>query len=409
MRLSALMCCVVVVACCTGSHAAEPMRMTHAKDETGVVSLDVCAEGPVVHLLLGRRLPGAPPRLEYLRSNDSGATWSVPVSVGESQPSPEPAHRGADAQIAASGNRVVAVWTTGSTEDRFGRGPMACAYSADGGKTWTPGGNPADDGTATGHAFIDIAADSDGTFHIVWLDTRNDTKSGATTRPSGKGLRYARSIDGGASWSENVTLDPQTCECCWNTIKTAPGGKVDVLYRSYSPRDMAIVRSLDAGRTWTAPVRVGQFGWNINGCPHVGGGLAVDPTGKDNSVYAVVWTAKDDLNHGAYVLSSPDGGATWNEPAHLGDSTSWHSDIARHDRELIAAWDAFRDEKMATFFARSADGAKTWSSPVQLSAPAASATHPRAISTPAGFRIFWTEQSPGKPSEWRERDVANSR
>ncbi len=392
------------------------MRMTHAKDETGVVSLDVCGGGSRRSSAAWAPIARTRRRgLNTCSSNDSGATWSAPVSVGETQPPPEPAHRGAlMAQIAASGNVVSspsgrpAALKTASDGVRW-RAP----YSADGGKTWTPGANPADDGTSSGHAFIDIAADSDGTFHIVWLDTRNDTKIRPRLNeraPSGKGLRYARSIDGGASWSENVTLDPQTCECCWNTIKTAPGGKVDVLYRSYSPRghgDRSV--SLDAGRTWTAPVRVGQFGWNINGCPHVGGGLAVDPTGKDNSVYAVVWTAKDDLNHGAYVLSSPDGGATWNEPAHLGDSTSWHSDIARHDRELIAAWDAFRDEKMAMFFARSADGAKTWSSPVQLSAPAASATHPRAISTPAGFRIFWTEQSPGKPSEWRERDVANSR
>src|SRR5829696_1619631 len=188
------------------SQAADPKPAhTDHKSEHGAVSLDVSADGDRVHLLLGTRDAGRAPELTYLTSRDGGETWSDAVPVGANQPAPEPAHRGMDAQIAAAGDRLVVVWTTEGKEDRFGRGPMASAYSADGGKTWSVGANPADDGTAIGHAFIDVAADDQGVFHLVWLDGRDAPVSpaaivnSATTRPAsaGKGLRYARSTDGG--------------------------------------------------------------------------------------------------------------------------------------------------------------------------------------------------------------------
>src|SRR5262245_65139412 len=141
-------------------------------------------------------------------------------------PRPDVVHRGMDVQVAASGRRVVAVWQTRGA-GHFRGGPMATAISADGGATWSAGPNPAEGGSTQAQGFIDIAADSEGHFHIVWLDSRGGAQ----------GLRYARSTDGGLRWSKNQTLDPETCECCWNTITTAPGGAIAVLYRDKDPRD----------------------------------------------------------------------------------------------------------------------------------------------------------------------------
>jgi Neuraminidase (sialidase) len=269
---------------------------------------------------------------------------------------------------------------------------MAVALSSDGGKTWKPGGNPADDGQTGGHAFIDILADRQGVFHLVWLDTRGP----------GKGLRYSRSTDGGATWSANVTLDPATCECCWNTLALGPGGQLAVLYRQRSPRDMALITSNDGGSTWGRPATVGEFNWAIDACPHVGGGLAY----LSHSLCAAVWTAKDASTHGAYVLNSPDGGRTWSQPEHLGDSGSWHADLASDGAaEVWAVWDAYLDGGQAVFAARSGDGGKNWSSPQRLSEVGASATHPRVVWTPAGFRAFWTQHQEGGDSIWTMRKL----
>lgn len=363
---------------------------TKPKDP-GVVSLDVCVDRNRIFLLTATRTNDRPAVMVLQRSDDGGATWTMPVPIGADQPAPEPIHRGMDAQIAASGDHVIAIWTTGA-DTKMGRGPLATAISNDGGKTWTAGASPSDDGQISDHAFVDIAADDAGTFHAVWLDPRDG---------GGKGLRYARSSDGGKTWSKNQTLDAKTCECCWNKITTGPGGRVNVLYRNESPRDMSLVTSTDGGQSWAAPVTVGAFDWKVDGCPHVGGALA----GDGDKLFAAVWTAKGDGARGAYVLASVDAGRLWSQPIQLGDSTSWHPDLAYAGDRLIAVWDAYGDGGTIAYSATSRDDGLTWSPPERLNAAGTSASQPRVIRIGNSFRIFWTERRSDTPYIWTSMRV----
>jgi len=368
----------------------------HSLEKTaGVTSLDVFAEGGRVHLLVARRgAKDAPAALEYLRSDDGGETWSDPRPAGAGQPPAEVAHSGMDVQVAAAGDRVVAAWTMFDAASRFGRGVIATSLSSDGGRTWRPGPNPADDGKAGDHAFIDLAADDRGHFHLAWLDARAGQK----------GLVYARSDDGGATWGGNAVLDAETCECCWNTLATAPGGRVLLLYRDKNPRDMALVASADGGRTWAAPAPVGRFNWTFEGCPHVGGGLATAQTAAGLRAYAVVWTGRADAA-GVYALASPDGGKTWATPIRLGDGTAWHADVAAGTDRVTAVFDARAGDDTAVFASTSRDAGKTWPAGTRLSPAGTSASYPRVIFTAKGFRAFWTEKPEGKPAQWRSRAV----
>ena len=381
--------------------AADAHAHQHADEPVvgGVMSLDVCADGDRLHLLTASRPTAATaaerPHLLYQNSDDAGVTWSAPIELGAQQPATI-AKRGMDAQVAAHGNLLVAVWPTAGS-DKMGRGPMATALSSDGGRTWRAGANPADEKLTIGHSFIDITADDAGRFHLVWLDSREGKN---------KGLRYARSDDGGATWSPNETLDGDTCECCWNTIRCSPAGGVAVLYRDASPRDMAIVRSGDRGQTWSEPTPVGRFDWDITACPHVGGGLA-----SDSALHAIVWTARDQATHGVYVLTSSHGGATWGDPVRVGASGASRPDLcAARDGRLVAAWDSDgdADERRGIYVATCADGGVTWSNAVRLSAPTHFASHPRLIATRDGVRAFWTETPTGKPVIWRSAPVPSS-
>lgn len=362
----------------------------------GVTSLDVCADAGRLHLLVARRQDGSPAHAEYLYSNDAGATWSDPVRVGPDLPAPEIAKRGMDVQIAARGARVVAVWTAKGTMDRFGRGALVVAVSDDAGKTWRAGGNPADDGRDDlGRAFVDIAADSDGVFHLVWLDGR---------RADGKkGLIYSRSTDGGMKWFANQVLVPVTCECCWNTIVAGPSGMLHVLFRQYDPRDMGVVSSTDGGITWSAPTTVGNFRWNLDGCPHVGGGLAR----SDQGLYSIVWTGADESTKGVYVICSEGSNADRAKNQRVGDARAWHPDLAAApDGRLVAVWDAYTDDGMAVFAVRSKDAGTSWSQPMRLNDPGTSATHPRVVFAEDSFVTLWTEKGPAPtPTRWRSKTI----
>jgi hypothetical protein len=384
---------LLLVASLLTAPAAEHGKHAHATP-VGVASLDVFAREDTIHLLVAEYAPGADtPTLHHRRSDDAGASWTNPVRVdapGAKGSTPFRPHRGMDPQIAAAGSRLVAAWTTPGT-DRFGSGPMATALSSDGGRTWLPGPNPADDGLTTGHGFLDLTADAQGQFHLVWLDSRDGKQ----------GVRHARSADGGRHWSKNTTVKPQSCECCWNIIAAGARGGLHVLFRDQSPRDMMLATSTDGGARWQPPVVVGDFNWEFSGCPHVGGGLAVTETPGAPVLDALVWSGAVG-QPGVSHLRSVDGGRAWSAPRRLCNGDGRRGDIAAQGANRVAAaWEVVGEDESFVMAAHSTDGGKSWAPARRLSAKGRSAAYPRVVATPQGFRVFWTEAAPGAPGAWR--------
>jgi len=359
-----------------------------ALQRLGIHSLDVSADGDAIHLLTADYQADGKPALMHQRSTDGGRTWSAPVRADVGPTAPSSPHRGMDAQIAATGNQLVAVWMTKGT-GLFDSGPMATAISQDGGKSWWPGPNPADDGLTTGHSFADISADASGAFHLVWLDSRDGRQ----------GLRYARSIDGGKNWQKNQTLKTDTCECCWNKLATGPKGPL-VLFRDKKPRDMAIFASSNGGSKWSKPSTVGKFAWDFNGCPHVGGGLATELAGTDTFIHSVVWTGMAEKS-GTYHLASRDNGRTWSKPQRLGSSSARRADIAAGPKGVALVWEESGDGETAIVIATSKDNGKTWSEPARINDAGLSAAYPRILGTVDGFRVFWTELGADGRGNWK--------
>jgi hypothetical protein len=284
-----------------------------------------------------------------------------------------------DPQIASSGDTIVVMWTVpGATE--WGDGPLATAVSRDGGKSWASGGMPNDDGATRGHSFLELSADPDGVFYAFWLDARDG--------PSG--LRSATSKDGGLTWSSNVSIDTRTCECCWNKSVALSSDTVAVLYRDIDPRDMALAVSERRG-PWTRRGSVGAFGWAIDGCPHVGGGLARTTAGATEFFHAVVWTGAEG-HVGVHVLRSSDGGQHWSPPKKLGSERAKNTDLAAAGSNVAIVWDEARKGESAVFGVRSSDNGATWSEPVRLSGSGRVASHPLVVWTGGRFLAFWTER-----------------
>ncbi len=374
-------CCLLLLAIALTTAPMNASEHGEAIKRLGIHSLDVYADGDTIHLLVADYLPNGQPMLMHQRSTDGGKTWSPRVRANAGIIAPSSPNRGMDAQIAAAGDKLVAVWMIKGTGN-FNSGPLVTTISQDGGKTWHVGPNPADDGLTTGHSFSDLCADSSGNFHLAWLDSRDGRQ----------GLRYARSSDGGVSWQKNLTLKPDTCECCWNKLAAGPTGPL-VLFRDKKPRDMALFTSTDGGTQWSKPTTVGKFAWDFTGCPHVGGGLATEVKGKTTVTHAVVWTGKAGES-GVYHLSSKNN-RTWSKPAKLGTSSARRADVAAGAKGVGIVWEENEDGEIALMFATSKDG-KKWSAPERLREASTTAAYPRLIGTSEGFQIFWTETESGR-------------
>lgn len=134
----------------------------------------------------------------------------------------------------------------------------------------------------------------------------------------------------------------------------------------------------------------GRFNWHFDGCPHTGGSLEA----RGEQLYATVWTGAPE-HLGAYVLRSNDGGGTWSVPYRLGGTHARHTDLAvGTGNQLLAVWDAFKDDTLTIQMAVSNDSGDNWEPPILLRQSRFTLAQPRTVAVDSGFAVFWLE---GKP------------
>jgi BNR repeat-like domain len=355
----------------------------YAKSSFGLLevnSFDVYADKQSIHLLIAgpTTINNQRMSIRYTRSEDGGKHWLRPVDLGVTSPQPL-ASRGNDVQVATSNNNIVAAWQ--ATGGIPGMGSLVTAFSSDGGKTWQMGGNPAANNQGD-QSHIDLTADGHGYFHSVWLEDPEENGY--------QSLRYAKSLDGGKVWQTSATLDDSTCSCCWNTLKVTRQNQLKILYRDMEPRDMRLLQSADSGSSWVSVNKVGDFGWKFDGCPHVGGSLTFDSIDGAKGLHSLVWTGAEN-KQGLYYLRSVDEGKTWSSPKRVGNNAI-HGDVATNKNELVSVWDEMEPEGSSIFYSKSLDGGLTWVTAQRLSSMGIMATHPRLVATQFGYLSIWTEK-----------------
>jgi len=269
------------------------------------------------------------------------------------------------------------------------RGPLRSARSLDGGMTWQYAGNPADDGDNGDHGFIALAAASNGDFHAIWIDKRNGKH---------KGLYAARYHSADNEWLANRTVDDHTCMCCWNVMEADDQGRLFALYRDINPRDMAMAMSGDNGNTWSQKGPVGDFDWDFQGCPHVGGSLAIEKeSGRFARLHALVWTGEEH-SMGIHYLRGKDTPGTWFRPLHLESGNARNPALGGNAKQgWFAAWNAWENERWVIRCARIRHAGTGSNSPSVISRktlPDLPGNHqyPFMVSTNNSTHLFWSHQ-----------------
>ncbi len=365
-----------------------------------IQGMDIYANASAIHaVLVGKQKDSDSLKVVYMFSSDNGATWSKPTMVNASQDGRVISRRGNDAQVSVAGQRIVVAYTHAG--ELSNAGSMVIAYSSDGGKNWGRGENPAVGDMTHNQSYMDLVADKEGNFHLVWLDDREENGNS-------QGLRYARSTDGGQHWRGDATLDPSVCTCCWNRLAVLPDQSVAALYRDDEPHDMRLIRISADAKSWRDLGAVGAFDWRFTGCPHCGGGIASAP-GVKVPLHSVVWSGKDNAT-GLFYLSSTDLGVHWSVPLRIGDGRSRESDIAvLRDGQIGVVFVGPAGDGEGLQFISSSDHGKSWSTPRRLNTDGTVADHPRIAATQQGFRVFWTEKHPSGGKVWAMYFINNRR
>ena len=237
-------------------------------------------------------------------SRDGGRTFSVPVRVnqvaGDASVSGEQPPRIVLTPGPTATPRITVLWTAKSPNGTR----LVSARSADGGKTF--GAAAALPGSAAGgnRGWESAAVTAKGDVVAVWLDHRETAPPGGAAAAHQHGDTVQAQVpaaDGVARAqlsqiffadlnrpSSARSLTAGVCYCCKTSIATGSGGTIVAAWRHVYPgsvRDIAVAKSADGGRTFTAPVRVSDDNWVLNACPENGPAVAVDAT---NAIH-VVW------------------------------------------------------------------------------------------------------------------------
>jgi hypothetical protein len=216
-------------------------------------------------------------------SRDGGKTFSTPVLVANEGVLSLGLHRGP--RIAAAKDYLVITAVIGK-QGRGRDGDLLSWRSGDRGQTWSKAVTVNDTPDAAREGLHGMAAGPENLVVSMWLDLRGDGSAPAGTR-----LYAATSRDGGQSWGANVLVyrspDGTVCECCHPTVVTDPKGVIYVMWRNAlgGARDMYFSSSSDRGKTFTTAKKIGEGTWPLNACPADGGDIAVSPNTGPETVW----------------------------------------------------------------------------------------------------------------------------
>lgn len=358
-----------------------PIGISVAMDEHGTLWLARVSEG----------------HLRVSRSTDGGAHFTNETVVN---PVPETIRAEGEGRprIAVRDGVIAVAWPQALAKTFSGH--VRFSRSTDGGRTFSAPRTLDDDGNDdTSHGFAALLLGPLGKITVAWLDGRH--RATANGRYAGSSLYVAESADGGATFAANRKIADHTCECCRIAIAAGSGGTPVAFtpVASFTPvvlwrqlfdggvRDFAIARLAPAA----TPLRASEDDWQIDGCPHHGGDIAIDGKGSAH----IAWFTGNPARAGLYWrrIDDIDGidGPRMTAPRAFGDNDAQagHPVVHAAGDDIVLAWREFDGEAYRVLAMSSRDRGEHWGDVRHLAHAAGAADLPLFVTGATRPLIAW--------------------
>jgi hypothetical protein len=358
-------------------------------------SASVAATGATVAVVWAASAPDGATDVYAATSVDAARTFAAPVRVndvaGDARISGEQPPRVALVARRGQPPSIVVVWTTKGASGT----KLLQSRSNDGGRTFAhavvvPGGD-----AAGNRGWEAIAVDRDGV-DALWLDHREMTSHEGHMSPQQSKLYFAP-LDGSAAARP---LTAGVCYCCKTALATGPDGSLYAAWRHVYPgnlRDIAFTMSRDQGRQFTAPVRVSEDHWMLEGCPDDGPAIAVDRAGRVHVVWPTLVRGSDGEQGIALFRAMTADGIRFTSRQQIPTAgTPHHPQIAvRDDGTLALAWDESKSgTRQTVVVSATVDKAGTAAFGARTTLDGSPAIYPAIAATPDAVVVARTIGSP---------------
>ena len=265
-------------------------------------------------------------------------------------------------------------------DDSPGNWDIYYAKSSDGGATWS---TPQNFTSNDGDSHeVSIAADLSGNLHVAWHDNT----------PGNYEVYYRMSSDGGTSWTAAKRLTWTSGDSGSPDIAVDSSNHPHIVWQDSTPGNQEIYyrKSDDAGGAgWSPPKRLS---WNSGTSYYAS--LAVDQLGKVH----VVWHDSTPGDHQLFYRNSTDGGSSWTPAQRLTWTTGWSfapAVVSDSSNTLHLVWN-FQGTPSEIFYKNSTDGGAAWSPRQRLSWTDFNPWRPDIAVDPFdNLHVVWHDDSPG--------------
>ncbi len=246
------------------------------------------------------------------------------------------------------------------------------------------------DAGATGPAFQtlpSVAVDRHGTILVAWQDYRRNQAD----------IYFARSTDGGRTFSPNVRVNDDLGRAgqLYPSLAVDGSGTIYLAWHDFRKgnQDIYFARSTDGGRTFSRNLRVND---DTGTAGQFNPSLAVNEHGE---IY-IAWHDLRSGNADIYTAVSRDGGLTFGRNIRVnddqGDAFQFHPSLGINGRgDIAVAWEDYRNGEADIYLATSRDGGATFGPNVRVNDDRGTVNHLHASVAGAAensLAVLWEDQ-----------------
>lgn len=351
----------VMVLSLSATLSAGLLGPTHAGLTLGVqgranATPSIAADGSFVAIAWSGALPDGATDVFVATSRDGGKTFGSPVrvndAVGTARLNGEQPPQIGLVRRPNGEPGIVVVWTLKGAQGT----ELRQASSTDGGRSFSASTLVPGSDAAGNRGWEAANVESSGRVAVVWLDHR-ELASDPGMAASHHQHASADKPDGVAMAQKSklffATLDASVapkaitggvCYCC-KTALASSGNTIFAAWRHVYPgnlRDMAFSMSRDDGRTFSAPLRVSEDRWMLEGCPDDGPSMAVDGKKRVHLAWPtlVAGEKSGEPTIGIFYAMSDDGNRFTPRQRLPTEGVPHHPRLVMTaDGTLVAAWD----------------------------------------------------------------------